>query len=48
MQIDIERLYDEKPPYYTDEHFRLFAEFKATLGPGGTKVVTQSIEPMWS
>ena len=34
MQIDIERLYDEKPPYYTDEHFRLFAEFKAALNEG--------------
>jgi len=34
LQIDIERLYDEKPPYYTDEHFRLFAEFKAALNEG--------------
>jgi len=34
LQIDIERLYDETPPYYTDEHFRLFAEFKAALNEG--------------
>lgn len=34
MQAEIERLFDEKPAVYTDEHFRLFAEFKAALNEG--------------
>ena len=34
MQAEIERLYDEKPAAYSDDHFRLFAEFKAALNEG--------------
>ncbi|HWB84794.1 MAG TPA: 2,3,4,5-tetrahydropyridine-2,6-dicarboxylate N-succinyltransferase [Bryobacteraceae bacterium] len=34
MQAEIERLYDEKPATYTDEHFQLFAEFKDALNQG--------------
>ena len=34
MQAEIERLYDEKPSVYSDEHFQLFAEFKAALNQG--------------
>ena len=34
MQAEIERLYDEKPEVYSDEHFQLFAEFKTALNQG--------------
>ena len=34
MQIEIERLYDEKPAVYSDAHFRLFTEFKVALNHG--------------
>jgi 2,3,4,5-tetrahydropyridine-2-carboxylate N-succinyltransferase len=34
LQVEIERLYDEKPAAYTDAHFRLFAAFKAALNEG--------------
>ncbi len=34
LQAEIERLFDEKPAAYTDDHFRLFAEFKAALNEG--------------
>ena len=34
MQAEIERLYDEKPEAYTEEHFGLFAEFKNALNQG--------------
>jgi 2,3,4,5-tetrahydropyridine-2-carboxylate N-succinyltransferase len=34
LQAEIEQLFDQKPPAYTDEHFRLFAEFKAALNTG--------------
>ena len=34
MQVEIERLYDEKPTVYSDAHFRLFAEFKVALNHG--------------
>jgi len=34
LQADIERLYDEKPSAYCDEHFRLFADFKTALNEG--------------
>jgi len=34
LQAEIERLYDEKPAAYSDDHFRLFAEFKAALNEG--------------
>ena len=37
MQADIERLYDEKPAVYGDQHFRLFAEFKAALNQGAVR-----------
>ena len=28
MQVEIEALFDNKPAAYTDQHFRLFEEFK--------------------
>jgi 2,3,4,5-tetrahydropyridine-2-carboxylate N-succinyltransferase len=34
MQAEIERLYDEKPQTYTEEHFRLFQEFRSRLSAG--------------
>ena len=34
MQADIERLWDEKPAAYTDEHRRLFDAFKCALNEG--------------
>ncbi|MGI8745380.1 MAG: 2,3,4,5-tetrahydropyridine-2,6-dicarboxylate N-succinyltransferase [Bryobacteraceae bacterium] len=34
MQMSIERLFDDKPPVYTDEHFRLFGNFKQALNEG--------------
>lgn len=34
MQAEIEQLFDNKPAAYTEEHFRLFAEFKAALNAG--------------
>lgn len=34
MQAKIERLFDERPASYTDEHFQLFADFKAELNGG--------------
>ena len=37
MQADIEKLFDEKPQTYTEDHFRLFAEFKAALNAGAIR-----------
>ncbi|PWT97161.1 MAG: 2,3,4,5-tetrahydropyridine-2,6-dicarboxylate N-succinyltransferase [Terriglobia bacterium] len=34
MQAEIEQLFDNKPAVYTDEHFQLFAAFKAELNGG--------------
>lgn len=34
MQAEIETLFDRKPEFYEDAHFRLFAEFKAALNEG--------------
>ncbi|HKW99765.1 MAG TPA: 2,3,4,5-tetrahydropyridine-2,6-dicarboxylate N-succinyltransferase [Bryobacteraceae bacterium] len=34
MQAEIEKLFDQKPASYTEEHFRLFQEFKAALNAG--------------
>jgi len=34
LQVEIERLYDEKPAAYSEDHFRLFAQFKAALNQG--------------
>jgi 2,3,4,5-tetrahydropyridine-2,6-dicarboxylate N-succinyltransferase len=34
LQAEIERLFDEKPAAYTQEHFQLFAEFKTALNEG--------------
>ena len=37
MQAEIEKLFDEKPQAYTENHFRLFAEFKAALNSGAIR-----------
>ncbi len=37
MQTAIENLFDAKPSTYTEEHFRLFAEFKAALNAGAVR-----------
>lgn len=37
MRADIERLFDEKPETYTEDHFRLFQEFRAALNRGGIR-----------
>ncbi len=34
MQADIEALFDQKPERYTEEHFRLFDQFKQALNRG--------------
>ena len=34
MQLEIEALFDHKPEAYTEDHFRLFAEFKQALNEG--------------
>ncbi len=34
MQSEIEKLFDDKPPTYTEEHFRLFQRFKQALNAG--------------
>jgi len=34
LQADIEKLFEEDPPSYTADHFRLFQEFKAALNAG--------------
>ena len=34
MQAEIESLFDQKPAFYEDQHFRLFADFKAALNEG--------------
>ncbi len=34
MQSEIEKLFDEKPQSYTDEHFRLFQKFQQALNAG--------------
>jgi 2,3,4,5-tetrahydropyridine-2,6-dicarboxylate N-succinyltransferase len=34
LRTEIEKLFDEKPAEYAQEHFRLFAEFKAALNAG--------------
>jgi 2,3,4,5-tetrahydropyridine-2-carboxylate N-succinyltransferase len=34
MQIEIEKLFDQKPAAYTEEHFALFARFKQALNEG--------------
>lgn len=34
MQSEIEQLFDNKPTAYTEEHFRLFQEFKQALNAG--------------
>ena len=35
MQAEIERLFDERPEAYTEDHFRLFQNFRAALNAGG-------------
>ena len=37
MQAEIEKLFDEKRPTYTEDHFRLFAEFKTALNAGAIR-----------
>ena len=41
MRTEIERLFDEKPSTYTEEHFGLFAQFKQALNAG----TVRSAEP---
>jgi 2,3,4,5-tetrahydropyridine-2-carboxylate N-succinyltransferase len=37
LQTDIERLYDERPDAYTEEHFRLFQSLKDELNSGAVR-----------
>ena len=37
MQIEIERLFEEKPSTYTEEHFALFQRFKQALNSGAVR-----------
>jgi 2,3,4,5-tetrahydropyridine-2-carboxylate N-succinyltransferase len=41
LQTEIERLYDEKPPTYSEADFRLFEEFRGALNTG----VVRAAEP---
>jgi 2,3,4,5-tetrahydropyridine-2-carboxylate N-succinyltransferase len=41
LRCDIERLFDEKPETYAEDHFHLFAQFKQALNQG----VVRSAEP---
>jgi 2,3,4,5-tetrahydropyridine-2-carboxylate N-succinyltransferase len=37
LPTDIERLFDEKPASYTEDHFRLFQQFKDALNSGAVR-----------
>ena len=37
MQAEIERLFDERPETYTEDHFRLFQNFRAALNAGAMR-----------
>lgn len=37
MHVEIERLFDERPQSYTEEHFQLFQEFKTALNSGAIR-----------
>jgi len=37
LRVEIEKLFDEKPQAYTEDHFRVFAEFKAALNSGAIR-----------
>jgi 2,3,4,5-tetrahydropyridine-2-carboxylate N-succinyltransferase len=37
LQAEIEKLFDEKPDAYTEDHFRLFQEFKSALNTGAVR-----------
>lgn len=41
MQVEIEALFDAKPPVYTQEHFKLFGQFKDAVNAG----VVRAAEP---
>jgi len=45
LQADIEQLFDHKPDAYTDEHFRLFYEFKDALNQGASAPPSPSSAP---
>ncbi len=44
MQNDIEALFENKPPAYTEEHFRLFQKFKAALNAGEVRAAEPDAE----
>jgi 2,3,4,5-tetrahydropyridine-2-carboxylate N-succinyltransferase len=44
LQAEIERLFDQKPPFYTDEDFLLFEQFKAALNEGRVRAAEPSPE----
>ena len=37
MQAEIEKLFDQKPGTYTEDHFRLFQQFKSVLNEGSVR-----------
>jgi 2,3,4,5-tetrahydropyridine-2,6-dicarboxylate N-succinyltransferase len=37
MRVEIEKLFDEKPSAYTDQHFQLFQQFKQALNSGDVR-----------
>jgi len=37
LQAEIEKLFDEKPAVYTEDHFRIFQEFKDALNAGAIR-----------
>jgi 2,3,4,5-tetrahydropyridine-2-carboxylate N-succinyltransferase len=44
MRVEIEQLFDNKPSAYTEEHFRLFQEFKSALNAGSVRAAEPSAE----
>ena len=49
MQAEIEKLFDEKPATYTDDHFHLFQRFKQALNAGEIRAAEpdQSTKTGW-
>ena len=43
MRSEIERLFDEKPQTYTDDHFRLFQQFKQALNQGSIRAAQPAL-----
>ena len=45
MRTEIEKLFDEKPSKFTEEHFALFARFKQALNEGAIRSAEPDAQP---